>query len=169
MSKYGVVIDSFADPEKTNVYSYFVEYFENPKMRRVKEEGNYYLYVAKFSVSGDIDFRYLVLVVPTTLAINEECEMRLLRWVSLQTRISKTDYRVESQTYVPRRLPSLNKKIVREELRAGINASSPPLFIYNVEDLPLKVELLPSKNSSYQNEGTLIRAIETYQTVIFFT
>lgn len=170
MAKYGKVIDSFADPNRLNIYSLFVEYFENPFMKRIKQEGDFVLYAARFSSIGALDFRYLILVVPMSIAHSDECYMQELQWMSLQTRISTTDYRLKQQVYVPRRLASLNVAITRVKTQDNTfqRTDKFPDYIYSVEDFPFLVKLLPKKNSEYRDTGTLLSALETYSTVVYF-
>jgi hypothetical protein len=162
MSKYGKILDSFSNPNRLSIYEAFAEYFENPMVKKIKEQNGHTLYACRFSSMGALDFRYLVVVVPNSIAEKDECPLSDLHWESIQTRISTTDYRLKSQSYVPRRLLSLNKSIKR------IQTQNDQEYIYSVEDLPIRVQLLPQKNTVYQNDGTLIRALETFQTIVMF-
>jgi hypothetical protein len=40
-------------------------------------------------------------------------------------------------------------------------------YVYEVESLPINIVLLPkSKNIDYNNNGTVVNALETYQTIV---
>ena len=92
-------------------------------------------------------------------------ELKKLSWVSLQTRTLADKHDLPSHDYRPRAIGSLNKKIVRVEKTSKAST-------YRCEGLPVAVTLLHTKNdtdSEYQQYGTLISALETYQTIITMT
>jgi hypothetical protein len=163
MSNYGELIDSAFDPSKDKVYKSFVKYFNNPIMVKLKDVGNYSMYGVKTNSMLGIEHRYIIIFAfndKRPVGFKEKLES--FQWVSLQTRTLQEDYRTDIHNYVPRRISELDKKI-------DLKSRDSNQYVYNVEGLPLTVTLLPkSKNLDYNSNGSLVNAIETFQTIINF-
>jgi len=164
MASYGVIIDEFASIND-NIYKMFVEYFKNPIMTKMKNESNYSMYASKAYCLLSKECRYVIVFVNRDVfPIKSEKSLSDLYWVSLQTRTLSDQFDIKSHGYQPVAEGPLLEKI--ERINITKEAST-----YKCEDLPLIVTLLHTskKNSdTYQNRGTIIAALETWETIITF-
>lgn len=161
-TKYGELIDSGIDPIKTPVYRLITAYFKNPKLAKLKDVGNYSMYVSKNDASAGLEFRYLIAFTSSDSEPVGNVEfLENLNWVSLQTRNLKEDYQVPIYAYIPTRLPGLDKKIdlIKKDDRQ---------YTYTTQELPLYITLIPNATQSveYQKSGSVVQAIETYNTIL---
>lgn len=157
----------FNDPIRDNVYSLFVEYFTNPSMTKIKDVDDYSMYISKVYAILGIEYRYIIVFVPKdNKPFNTVDLLSNLKWVSLQTRSLTDNHSLSYHSYIPKRLASLDKKITL--LRKDNNQ-----YLYNVEALPITIILLPKNieknvNQEYSPSGTVVTAMETYQTIVTF-
>ena len=167
MSKQSEIISPY-EPEKEELYLTFARYFENPIMTKVKDINDFSMYVSKISAQLGIEYRYIIAFVnKDTFSINKREKLSDLSWVSLQTRTLQDDYKLSLHSYIPQRLEQLDTKI-------NLIFRDSNQYKYEVLNLPINVTLLPTKNLKqreslqYNLNGSLITAIETYQTIITF-
>jgi hypothetical protein len=163
MSTYELVDNGF-NLQHDDIYEAFVEYFENPKMYKIKDVGQYSLYASKIQAFLGIEHRYVMVIV-----IRDDRKsdvLRNLRWVSIQTRSIEEDHKLPYHTYVPKRSKYMTKTITR------IRTPNKNEYKYNVDGSPLIVELLPNltkkDENQYSNTGILANALETFNTVVQF-
>jgi len=161
MASYGQILDTGYDPVKDNIYPLFHQYFENPRLVKIKNVDKYSMYMVKIHALLGVEFRYLIAFVPKNdLPIRDEKFLSQLEWESLQTRTLTDDHIIPSHSYTPKRLPNLDQKI---QLRSKDDNQ----YVYNVIDLPIRITLLPtSKGLDYNPSGTVVSALETYQTLV---
>jgi hypothetical protein len=160
MSTYGLVIDD--EVEHDALLDYFDDYFNHPTLYKIRDvEGKYSLYMVKIHCLLNTQFRYIIMIIPIdTNPLHAPIKMRGIKWVALQTRELTENHKIPSHRYQPSTLSPLNKKIERVE---QTETSS----IYFCTDYPLTVKLLHKKGiNEFQNKGTLISALETFQTII---
>lgn len=167
MSRYGISLENEYDYRKDQICPLFVDYFGNPELIKVQDINGYTMYMVEINAMLGIEKRYLIVFVSQdSFQLNTKKHLSELNWCSLQTRTFKDGTYVlecESYSYIPRKIPSLSKII---ELKFKDERQ----YVYDVQDLPLKVVLLSkTKGLDYNNRGNLIAAIETYQTIINFT
>jgi hypothetical protein len=164
--EFGQVINQQYDPSKNHVYEAFVEYFNNPVLTKIKNVSEFTVYMARIHSMLGNSYRYLILFVPRDVNVTgEEKVMKELEWVSLQTRTLEDQHDLKKHSYNARQLKELTKKI-------RIDTRSEKQSIYKVDDYPLTVTLLHTrKNNTYQYQpiGTIVSALETFQTIIKFT
>lgn len=163
MENYGEIFDRkfVENMEKEKIYPLFVKYFGNPIMTKLKNVNNHSMYCCKIQSMLGIEQRYLIIFkkIDKKEAGTKEY-LSEINWECLQTRTLPEDYKIDIHTYIPERIPGLNKKIKLQEKTEN-------LYIYEVENLPIIVSLLPkTKNIDYLNHGNVVNALETYQTII---
>lgn len=161
--QYGQIINSY-NPVKDNIYRAFVEYFNNPELTKIKDLNGFSMYGIKSPSLLGTEKRYLFVFVRQNADIfGTTKKLENLPWETLETITISDDYKeLSCLSYIPRRLPYLNKKI---ELKYRDDKQ----YRYETEELPLIVTLLPSgkiKGLEYNINGNLISAIETYNTII---
>jgi hypothetical protein len=162
MAHWGEVIDRTYNPRMDTVYRVFSEYFDNPTMTKLKDIDNYSMYISKIYCMLGIQHRYIyIFTYKDGNTIGHKDRLSHFNWISFQTRTVDDDHKLDSHNYIPRRLPGLNKKITLQ--KHDRNA-----YTYSVEDYPIVVTLLPVRKEGmeYTASGTLLTALETYQTIV---
>lgn len=160
MSTYGLVIDD--EVESNALLDYFDEYFNHPTLYKIKDiDAKYSLYMVKIYCLLNTQCRYIVMVVPyDTNPVHFPMELRGVDWVSLQTRELSENHKIPNHSYQPANFPPLMKKIQRIDQTENMST-------YICNDYPLTIKLLHKKGiNEFQSKGTIISALETYQTVI---
>jgi hypothetical protein len=166
MTEYGHIINPSYDPSKNKVYEVFCDYFNNPIMTKIKNVENFSMYMVKIHAMIGNAYRYLVIFVDidsNIIGFNEY--MKKLEWVSLQTRTLEDIHHIQTHRYDPKTsISELSQKIFvkdRDEKETK----------YICEQFPLIVTLLHTRKNyvmQYPNNGSIISAIETYQTLFNF-
>jgi hypothetical protein len=163
MAAYGQPLNYGYDPTRDSIYPLFANYFENPRLFKIKDVGKYSMYMAKIHALLGVEFRYLIAFVPkNSLSSGDEKFLSQLEWESLQTRTLTDEHNLPYHSYNPRRLADLDKKIWLKE-------KDEHQYVYSVEELPIQIILLPrSKSMDYNPSGTVVPALETYHTLVNF-
>lgn len=161
MAQYGEII---LDYESESVYTYFVEYFENPTMTKIKNTMDLTMYLTKIECLLTNEFRYIIVLVDQdNLPLGSQKLLSNLQWKSIQTRTLTENHSIPIHKYNPTNNTPLNKKITRTHL---VDESS----TYVCHELSLTITLLHKKDKNdYRSEGKIINALETYQTIITIT
>lgn len=160
MSTYGFVIDE--EVEHNALLDYFDDYFNHPILYKMKNvDTRYSLYMVKTYCLLNTQCRYIIIVVPyDDKPLLTKLPLKGVNWVSLQTRELSENHKIPFHNYQPSSFPVLNKKIERVE-------QTDTMSTYICRDYPLTIKLLQKKGiNEFQSKGTLINAIETYQTII---
>lgn len=161
MEDYGELLDDF-NPEKNNLYKAFVNYFGNPLMSKSKNVNNYSIYMAKTQCMLSNMCRYIIATTPLdNNPVGYKINLTNIEWVSFQTRTLSGEFpAINSMSYLPEKKGALMATI--ERISKNKNSS-----LYSCSDFPISITLLRGKNTSdYQPTGTIISALETYNTVI---
>lgn len=165
MYQYGELIDSGFDPQKNNVYEAFTEYFNNPGLTKIKDVKEFSMYAVRIHAMLGNAQRYLIVFVPRDVRVKGSKEnLENLKWVSLQTRTLEEIYHVSTHMYMAKKQPPLNQKI-------SITSQDEKQSSYIAEKFPLTITLLHTKKNNvyqYHPTGSIVSAIETYQTIINF-
>tara|TARA_Y100000389_G_scaffold20907_1_gene17964 strand:+ start:4970 stop:5470 length:501 start_codon:yes stop_codon:yes gene_type:complete len=165
MAHYGELLNTY-EPIKEEVYTLFVNYFNNPDLIKIKDVDNYSMYMVKTPCLLTNDYRYIIIMVSKDdNKIGNLKKMSDLYWISLQTRTLNDQHNIPIHSYQSSLYKPLLKKIERISLTKENS-------VYNCDDFPLRVLMIhrkPNINSEYHPTGNLISAIETYHTVITFT
>ena len=169
MSQYGEFLDGGYEPEKDYVYTLFVNYFNNPIMTKIKDQGNQYsLYANKVYCLLSKECRYIIAITnKDEFSVGTTEELRTMKWISLQTRTLKEQLKtkVDIHGYEAKAEGPLTAVIRRTKIEDAAST-------YVCDDLPLTITLLHNerkKSISYQDKGTVIAALETWETIVTFT
>jgi len=161
MSRHGQLIDG---EYKDDVYTLFSSYFDNPIMKKIRDVNSHSMYGVKIHALLGIVSRYVIAFCKQDVyPIGNEVSLSNLRWVSIQTRTLDENYPVHTHTYIPARHYLTNE--------INLFKQDNTKYSYTVEELPLLVTLLPSGKSQgmeYNSKGTLVTALETYNTIVNF-
>ena len=160
MSNYGILIDSGIDLEKTNIYNFFVQYFDNPKLTEIKkiQAGMYTVFGCKVRSLLAKEQRYILVTVAEKLVPkgNPNPYLESLEWACLETRTLSEDLRVNTHAYTRK----TDKTLI------NIFSKNESACVYSCPEFPsLSVSLFFTKNQTrpYTDKGTLGLALETYQ------
>ena len=163
--EFGQVINPEYDPSKNHIYESFTEYFGNPVLTKIKNVNNYSMYMCKIHSMLGNGFRYLILFADRDVDMfGNTKNMVDIEWISLQTRTLEDHHDLKSHTYNARNMHPLTQKIT-------IQTQNENQSTYIAESFPIIVTLLHTrKNNSfqYQPSGTIVSALETFQTIINF-
>jgi hypothetical protein len=161
----GQVINPDYDPRKNYVYESFTEYFNNPSMVKIKDVEVYSMYMIKIYAMLGNAYRYLILFVDKdNNKIGAKKPMSSLEWTSLQTRTLQENHDIPQHIYDVRKTDTMSQKI-------KINTKDDQQSTYSVETFPISVTLLHTRKNNihqYNQSGTIVSALETFQTVIKF-
>lgn len=164
MASYGQLIEDGYDPDQDIVYPLFVNYFGDPKMVKLKNVDKFSMYITKIHALLGIEHRYLIVIVRQDGHQKGHAQnLSALRWVSLQTRTLQDDYDAPILSYVPRRFPDIDKKIV-------LSSKDSRQYIYSVDGLPIRIAIIPKTGGGYDYTptGSVVVALETFQTIVTF-
>ena len=163
MSNYGVFIDSGVDLEKTNIYNFFVQYFDNPRLTEIKkiQAGMYTVFGCRVRSLLSREQRYILVTVAENYVPKGNANPYLegLEWACLETRTLSDDLKLNTHTYTRKTDKTLIKIFTKNE----------SAYVYSCPNLPsLSVSLFFTKNQTrpYNDKGTLGLALETYQCAI---
>jgi hypothetical protein len=161
MSRFGEQIDVI-DNSHLEVYNDFIDYFGNPIMTKISSMNNNSIYAVRRSINNDNGNKYiLVNTKEDGHSIGFTKPLSDIQWDSFQTRVLKKDYDVLNHTYETRKFSKFETSIHRIEKQE--NSST-----YICNGIPVKVILIDSKKQyfNYKDKGTLLSAIETYNTIL---
>jgi hypothetical protein len=161
MAEYGQMIESY-DPNLDVMYMAFAEYFNNPTMTKIKDVEKFSVYMSKTYCLLSRECRYLIAFINKDgRGIGTLEELKTMAWISFQTRTLPDKHELLPHSYTAKRGGSLDVEINR--IKTGEKAST-----YTCSKLPITLTLLhPKKGSNYyQDKGSVIAALETYQTII---
>lgn len=156
----------FSIPEKEELYDLFVRYYDSPDVYKIRDDQEFSMYGVQLPCFLLNEKRYLILLCPLDVfPVGKKRNIKTLRWVSLQAR-SLSDAGMAS-------LPVHPYTIKRESVFAiplRIHHRSEKISSYrtNNHKYPIDVSLLHVRGGEYEypNEGNLVSALETFQTIV---
>jgi hypothetical protein len=129
--------------------------------------GIYGIYKARLASYTMGDNNIIIAIVPNDeLPLGTRKLIDSLQWISFQTR-TMTNVKKDLNGF---NLPIQNYMIKGENIlndRIKVVKETSTKYIYNTTNLPLKVEILKlNEDDTFSEEGTIISALEVFQTVI---
>ena len=162
---YGEFLDGY-DPEKENLYEMFAEYFKNPVMTKLRNVDKFSMYISKLYCLLSKECRYLIVfVLEDNNNIGHKQNLESLRWESLQTRTMTEQYDIQYHGYEPVAKGPLTALIERIKVE-------PEASTYICDKFKIFITLLHTEKNTadtYQPRGTVIAALETYNTIVTFS
>jgi hypothetical protein len=165
MSTLGELINLGYDFQIDKHYKDFADYFENPYLFKIKDEMQRNEVISMYGTKihtllGDENRYLFVFVKQDNKPLFTKERLSNLKWISLLTRMTRDEYDLPIHMYVPRRLPSLDKKIFLKKVAGA--------YQYDVSGLPIQITLLPKTKGGvdWNTTGTIVTALETYHTII---
>jgi hypothetical protein len=162
MYQYGQMIGDGMNLGNLNIYSFFVYYFDNPLMKRIKTVGNQYLYACKVPTLLVKDKKYIIAIVDINKSPkNQTITLDQINWSTLQIRVLDENYDAPIHGYIDK-----NDEISLSQI--SIREKNDKMYRYSSVKLPsLKIYLVFSKNQTrnFSDSGTLKVAIEMFSTI----
>ena len=147
---------------KSKIYQLFLTYYDSPIMYKLHNTNGYSMYICRLS-SSLTTHKYLFL----TTSKDDTPEMTKvpmgnLLWISLQIKLLKKKYNIPVHTYSIKKIFPFTNKITmidktKEYYKYKILELHLPIYVYL---------LIQSKSDYYVEEGILISALETNNTII---
>lgn len=163
--EFAEMINPSYDPTKNHIYEAFTDYFNNPTMVKIKNVENFSMYMVKIHAMLGNAYRYLIVFIPGDFeSIGTKKSLQNCEWVSLQTRTLEDQHRIQPHNYQKGLRPPLNQQI-------KIHDRSMERSLYKAESFPLDITILHTRKNhlhQYHPTGTIISALETFQTIITF-
>jgi hypothetical protein len=160
---YETPLDEVQSPElsRDNLIHLINNYFDFPTLTKVKIlDSGHSIYVTKFRTLLGNRHRYLIVTALDNYELHQQLSLSdITRWKSIQTRELETFYKVPEHSY--------SKKNMTITIKVS-NRSDDHVTYYSPEYSNLTVTLLDKDNSSrsFNDNGTLSTALETFSTVI---
>lgn len=153
-----IIGDNF---EKVLIYNFFVHYFDNPILKKIKNVDNMSIYACKIQTQLVRDSKFLFVIanstfLPTTLRLDE------IYWTHLQTRTLTDEYKVLKHSYTQKPEQNIQTQVYKKDSK---------VYNYTCLKYPLlNISLLYGENQTrpYADRGTLKTAIENFNTVFSF-
>lgn len=150
---------------KNEVYNEIVKYYNNPNCTKIKNVDKYSVYMVKIHALLSNVQRYLVIFcLQDNRNIKDIIELKGLKWISFQTRTLEENHDIPKYSYDINKNSILNQKI-------NVVNRDDKQSTYSTTRFPITITMLHvRKNSKYQYHpsGTIISALETFQTIINF-
>tara|TARA_B100000686_G_scaffold354994_1_gene468812 strand:+ start:5517 stop:6047 length:531 start_codon:yes stop_codon:yes gene_type:complete len=176
MEKYGKIIEPMSTnppkikkpvylSKKSRIYQLLIDYFKNPVFTKIKNTHYNSIYMAKIRSLLLTEGRYLVVLVPiNNNPLGSKKPLRNLKWESFQTRTLEGRYNILTHEYESKSDDKFNIPI-------NITKRDKEISTYKCDELNITVSLLHKKENNlyeYPDRGTILAALETYQTIISF-
>ena len=165
MSEYGQVINPQYDPRKNHIYESFYSYYNNPILTKIKDVQTYSVYMTKIHAMLGNAYRYLILFIEKDFQPNGNTKyMKDCEWVSLQTRTLEEQHHLKPHVYKVEKKAPLDQTI-------NVVSQDEKKSTYECKTFPLNITILHTRKNSiyqYQPTGTIVSALETFQTIITF-
>ena len=159
---YGQLIDDNFEPKNQKLYEFFIKYFNNTTMHKIKDVNNFSMYMSKTYCLLSRFCRYLIVFVEIDKnPLDYTQKLSDIKWISFQTRTLEDFHNLPPHNYTPTSSTPLMAIITRTNKNKESST-------YTCEKFPIEINILHVKNSEYeyQDKGTIVFALETYQTII---
>jgi len=159
------MMKQFVNPEISYFYEMMDDYFDSPILYKMEEIDDTSIYVIQIKSMLLNEKRYIILFCrKDNFAIGSGRPMKEIGWYCLQCRtLEKESYEtVPKHFFVIKREP-------RFSLELKLHNRNEKISIYECPKIPfLEISMLHTKNMLYEypEEGNLLSALETYQTIL---
>ena len=162
---YGELVDDNYNPDHESFYINISNYFKNPVMTKIKNHGNQFsMWCCKIYSLLSNQYKYIIAVSPIDdFGAGATLSLSQIRWVNLQTRTLPENIKCIVHNYSPSYDTPLNKTIRRANVTKEASQYTCDAFPFITIDL---LHNNKKDRNSYQNEGTIIAGLETYETIL---
>lgn len=154
---------TFFSPVQESLYKIFHNYYDNPLMEKMKSTENQTIYGIEIPSMLMSEKRYLLATVNKTMD-TEMLRLSEIFWDSLQVRTFPAStflHKFQKHKFILKREPIYYSKLYIKNRNKKIST-------YTSDLSGVEISLVHSKDLEFEfpNEGTLISALETYQTIV---
>lgn len=147
------------------VYRAIDEYFDHPKLTKVRNDDQWSTYMAKTTSHLVTVHRYIIALVPKDIVmIGQQVPLAELKWSFFQTRAlpHREPYDTNMITYRPKRGGVFSTPISKSK-------QTDNFIEYTCTNLPIHIVIFPQEEHiSFPQHAELNSALETYSTMIQF-
>lgn len=165
MAQYGEYLNVLNPRDE--VYQIVDNFFDRPVLTKTGDEGDFSLYMCKIHSLLALEKRFLVAILPLdNFPPGFQVPLADLKWVSFH--ITKLEHPPNNVRFIPHRY--VVKRAAEYQRRISLFNRDSEASYYDVDLLPIVVTLQHGKKSpySFQKEGTLLLAMETFSTILTF-
>lgn len=154
----------FQNPERDYIYQLITSYYDNPNMIKIRDMNDLSMYAIQIPCLLMNEKRYIIALSPiNNETIGHKKPLQEIRWKAFMSR-ALNDETLQS-------IPKQSYSIKREDkflIPLKIENRSRQISEYNSTIPHFHVSLLHLKNQEfeYPNEGNLVSALETFQTIL---
>ena len=144
------------------LYLNFSKYYLDPVLMKMQNTENYSIYMIGIQCLTSIENRYLIVSTQRDMfPIKTRKNLSELKWLWFETRTTKNKENLSVYSYNPKRGTPLDETISRIEVTKYSS-------IYKAENSPIRIEIFNTEkmNLPYKKKGTIVSALETFQTAI---
>ncbi len=145
--------------------------YSNIVMTKTHDVPNHNLSVFKAVVeplTSGPDVKYLVAIAPSVYNIDIGTQVKLseIDWINFQTRSTMNPEKEFNELHLqPQRYQVPQDNILHDRIKC-VNETETK-WIYNTQNIPVQIEILIQKeNENFAQEGTIIGALELFQTIL---
>jgi len=165
MEKYGTIFDSTFNFKKDRIYYLINEYFDNPKVKKIKNNENESIYIACNDTELITDNQCIVCTcLKDSDPIGTIRDLKSLKWIAFQTRMLNLNKNDNIQfSYSSKRNSKFMSKLM-------VIKRSKLVTDYKCTEYDIIVSLLHENENEYEypNIGVLSQALESFKTIITF-
>jgi len=164
MAHYGEILVNYT-PEIDDLYTHMGNYFNNPTMVKTKVVDNKCVYMTKITCKLTNEYRYLIaLILDDRLPLGANKQLGNLQWTEFHTRKMTENHPLAQHDYIPTRNTPLYTDIIK-------TSNNNDASVYECKAFPITISMLHNtkdidNDTEYTNKGTIVSALETYETVI---
>lgn len=159
---YGELVDK--NWKDNDFYNIINDYFNSPIMLKDKDTENYSIYICKLHSLLSVEKRYIIVItLKDDNKIGDNIPLKNIKWVSFQSRTMTNRNKLQSHKYSVKRTDRYNIPIYE-------TSKDKKAVYYRCEGYnDIVITILYTENTKhYQSKGTLVNALETFNTIISF-
>ena len=165
MEKYGKVFDQTFNIDKERAYRLINEYFDNPDMKKIKNDDNESIYMAYNNTQLLTNNQFIICTcVKDNHPIGTIKKLISIKWDAFQTRMLDFDKSNHLKfSYIAKNTPKFMSKLVVSDRTQFITK-------YICKEYNLYISLLHENKHEYEypDIGILNQSLESFKTIITF-
>jgi hypothetical protein len=153
---------------RSQLYQAIADIYKNFILTKTNQYENFGVYKALIDSNIYSDIRYIVAIVENdNRPIGSEVPLSELNWVSFQTRMTKNGKEFKQFNMKAKNYTLPNRSILHDRITKILETKEKS--VYSTDNLPISLEIVHStENDVFTDKGTVVAALELYQTVIAF-
>ena len=165
MSIRGEWIDSGVDLDKVDVYNYFVYYFDNPVMEKIKNVNGMTLFGCKIKTLLTKDHKYIFALKKIDPSLNgQKYNLQDIEWDIFQTRTIDDIYTISQHSFT-------SKSDNISQYQINVFKKDDKQYSYtctNFNNIVIDLVFLKNQTRPFSDTGTLGLALNNFSTIVTF-